>query len=144
MPRDFRLDDVVAEFSKAFGDAGLIAPSDIVADGIWHHCEALGGRRGNDAGSYLLHLDGWPTGLLNNFRDGGYTIWHPDGATSRMSDADRAEAKRRIEAAKAERDAERVESQEKVAKDSEWRWSAMVECTEHPYLTRKGVAGHGL
>jgi putative DNA primase/helicase len=135
------LNDIIAGFRDAFAGAGLVAPAEIVADGDWHRCAAAGGRQPNDAGSYLLHTDHLPTGILQNFRDGDvHTIWHPDGARSQFSKTDRAEIRRRDAAAKAQLEAEK----QQVAEQAERDWAAMVECDEHPYLTRKGVKAHGL
>src|SRR4051812_8207501 len=133
----------LSEFRRAFGDAGLNAPPEILADGAWHRCVAMG-RANKDAGSYKLYPDGFPTGILYNFRTGESLTWHPEGARSRMTAADRAQTARRVQEAKAEREAADEDRQAKVAADSERSWSAMVECAEHEYLTRKGVSGYGV
>src|SRR4051794_31708170 len=134
----------LSEFRRAFGDAGLNAPPEILADGAWHPCNAMGGRTNTDAGRYKLYPDGFPTGILYNWRTGESLTWHPEGARPRMTAADRAQTARRVEAAKAEREAADEDRQARVAADSERRWSAMVECAEHDYLTRKHVGAYGV
>jgi hypothetical protein len=115
----FHLDDVLAEARKEFAAAGLVAPAEIRTDGQWHRCAAIGGRQPNDAGSYVLYSDNWPTLILNNFREGGgHHVWHPNGADRKVSAADRAEAARRIAAAKAESEAKLAKRRAEVAEET--------------------------
>ncbi len=65
---------VIETFSQAIRSAGLHPPEEIVADGALHRF-ASAGRRGDDAGWYVLHLDGVPTGRFGCWRTGVEQSW---------------------------------------------------------------------
>ena len=144
--REFRVDDLISAFRDAFAGAGLFPPTDIIPDGHWHRCASAVGRQPNTAGSYLLFPDGFPTGLLHNFRTGERVAWHPDGVAQRMTDAERVENDRRVHEAQARREEEIKGRQFKTAADAEWHLDGMVECvaSEHEYLARKNVGAYGI
>jgi putative DNA primase/helicase len=140
MPDGLHLHDVIAEFRDAFVDAGPVPPAEIIADGEWHRCDVAGKRPRNDDGGYLLHPDGWPTGLLHNFVEGRRVRWHPNTRGRKVTKADRDDAKRKIEAANARRET----AQEKVAAIAEYVVVNYPDCIENEYLTRKRVGSYGL
>src|SRR5690349_10043176 len=95
--------------------------------------------------SYLLHLNGFPVGGFENWRDGlGWEIWRAYIAQP-LSAAER-EAWRKCEmAARAEREADAVERRAKARERAGEIWQAARPApADHPYLLAKGVLGDGL
>jgi predicted P-loop ATPase/phage/plasmid primase-like uncharacterized protein len=142
----FNLNDVIAEARAAFAGIGLVAPAEIVADGRFHRVAVAGGRQPNDAGSYKMYEDGWPTLILHNWREGTELVWHPDNAGREISKADRTEADRRIAAAKAEQKAERDKAAAEAGERADIMWDKgrIIEADGHPYLVRKDIKPHGV
>ena len=69
---------VLEQFRAAMLARNIIPPEPILADGRLHRCDAAGPRGRGDA-AYLLHLDGTPTGGMENWRDGrGWQTWRMD------------------------------------------------------------------
>ncbi|MCA1604763.1 MAG: hypothetical protein LC775_04645, partial [Acidobacteria bacterium] len=52
-------------------------PPEIIADGRLHRFTS-NGRRGDDAGWYLLHGDGIPAGCFGDWRTGFSQTWRAD------------------------------------------------------------------
>ena len=61
-------------FQGAIAAAGLTPPDTIIADGKIHRF-ATNERRGDDAGWYVLHLDGIAAGSFGNWREGRTETW---------------------------------------------------------------------
>ena len=61
-------------FQSAIAAAGLTPPDTIIADGKIHRF-ATNDRRGDDAGWYILHLDGIAAGRFGNWREGRTETW---------------------------------------------------------------------
>ena len=81
VPHATRASDVAIldQFRAALVARTIIPPDPIMADGRLHRCDASG-RHGRGDAAYLLHLDGVPTGGLENWRDGqGWETWRHDG-----------------------------------------------------------------
>ncbi len=66
--------DPVTEFGEAIAAAGLTPPENILADGKLHRF-APNGKRGDDAGSYVLYVDGNPAGWFGDYRTGVNQKW---------------------------------------------------------------------
>lgn len=126
-----------SEFRRALVDAGLVAPSQLLADGRIHRCAIVGKKRSNRSGAYRITEDGrfggfenWSTGL-------GWQKWRA-AQTPQLTPEQRS---RFLEAQRATRDKERedrAEAKRKAAK----MWSTAVE-GQHPYLDAKGVCSNG-
>ena len=65
------------QFRDAIAAAGLVPPDDVVADGKFHRF-ASNGKRGDDAGTYVLHMDGVPAGWFRDFRTGIEQKWRAE------------------------------------------------------------------
>ena len=61
-------------FQGAISSAGLAPPDTIIADGKIQRF-STNGKRGDDAGWYILHLDNIPAGSFGNWREGCTEIW---------------------------------------------------------------------
>ena len=135
--------DAVDSFRAAILAAGLAAPDVIEADGALHRF-ASDGRRGDDSGYYLLHLDGLPAGTFGCWRAGIKQTWH--AASDRTFTAEERRAHReRIAAMRRQRQADEAERQHDTAERARNIWrEATPAPADHYYLTAKGVKPYGL
>lgn len=127
----------IDQFLSAMEAAGLTPPVPLHADGKLHHSSPVG-KRGDDAGWYVLYLDGVPTGVFGNWRTGETQNWCAK-AEDDLSNAERQAMRGRIKAAQRMREVEearmRVESVSNALAVSEDAASAEA----HPYLAAEGV-----
>ncbi len=135
---------VLEQFRAAMLARNIIPPEPILADGRLHRCDAAGPRGRGDA-AYLLHLDGIPTGGLENWRDGlGWEPFRHDRGRS-LTPAQWEEHSRVAAAAQAARDAEAAQRREQARGLAARIWEASRPAPpEHPYLASKCVEPHGL
>ncbi len=133
--------DPTERFRLAIAAAGLEAPDTIHADGKIHRF-STNGRRGNDSGWYLLHLDGVHAGCFGNWRDGYSQCWSAKDERT-MSAADRKALAQHIEAMRRQRDAEQQQRHADAAAAALLRWAAAAPAVTHPYLSAKRVKPHG-
>lgn len=129
-------------FLTAIAAAGMEPPAEIHPDGRLHRFSPAG-KRGDDAGWYVLHLDGVPAGAFGNWREGLSQCWSAKDER-RMTPAERSALGRRLEAARRLRDAELRQRQAKAAEAAAVRWAAATPAQDHPYLAAKGVRTHGV
>lgn len=141
-----RVDPPEVQLSDAIQAAGLEPPEQIHIDGKLHRfrtgTRGRGGH-GDKSGWYVAYPDGVPAGRFGCWREGLDTSWRAD--IGRPLDADELMAhQRRMEEAKAARDAELEKSREMAAVVVERIWSqAQAASADHPYLARKGIKAHG-
>lgn len=142
-----RIDPIQAEesFREALRAAGLVPPDGISADGKLHRINVEDEKPGRKSGFYVYHSDGVPAGAYGDWHDGpdAWQTWCAFDVAE-LDPNEYAEHKRRLDVARAARAAE--EAQRRVeAKDRAKRiWDEAKPCSEHPYLTRKGVVSYGL
>lgn len=133
----------IEQFRDAIRTAGLTPPEVIEADGTLRRFSS-NGKRGDDAGWYLLHGDGIPAGSFGDWRSGISETWRAE-VGRKFTPAEQAAYRVRIEAMRREREAEdarrHAEARERAA--AIWRAATPAE-SSHPYLQRKGVGSHGL
>jgi putative DNA primase/helicase len=116
-------------------------PADVVADGLLHRYRVAGDRPGTRNGWVVLHLDGVPSGAFGSWKAGITSTWC---AGERLTPVERAVLHRRIEAARAARDAERAREQAAAADRAARLWAkARPADPRHPYLLRKSIRPHG-
>ena len=141
-----RVDPPEVQLSDAIQAAGLEPPEQIYIDGKLHRfrtgTRGRGGH-GDKSGWYVAYPDGVPAGRFGCWREGLDTSWRAD--IGRPLDADELMAhQRRMEEAKAARDAELEKSREMAAVVVERIWTqAQAASADHPYLARKGIKAHG-
>jgi putative DNA primase/helicase len=133
--------DPIEQFGAAIASAGMEAPDAIRGDGKLHRFSPSVKRR-DDAGWYVLHLDGVPAGVFGDWRTGLTQTWCSK-ADKAMTQAEREAHRQRIKAMQAERDAERAQRQHEASATAAARWQAATPTGTHPYLTAKGVQAHG-
>ncbi len=134
--------DYVGDFQEAIRSAGL-EPPEIVADGRLHRF-ASNGKRGDEAGWYVLHGDGVPAGVFGNWRTGFTQTWRAD-IGRKLTSGEESENRARWEAMRRQREQEQVDRHQKAQADAERIWQTSAPAPEdHPYLARKGVHAYGV
>lgn len=134
--------EAIDQFRQAIESAGLTAPDVIHDDGAIHRFGTNGKPR-DDSGWYSLHTDGIPAGSFGCWREGLQSTWCAKSDTA-MTAAELDTHRQRIKAMQAQRDAELIQRQQSAATDAAQRLAAATTCTQHAYLTTKGVQGHGV
>lgn len=131
-----------SQFIAAIHSAGLEPPDDVEADGLLHRFSSSG-KRGDEAGWYVLHGDGIPAGGFGCWRAGVSQTWRADiGRT--LTQAEDAAHRARVDAMRKQREAEEVKRHAGAATKAAVLWNeAQLVATDHPYLTRKCVQAHG-
>jgi putative DNA primase/helicase len=136
--------DVFAQFRAALAARDIIPPEPLIGDGRLRRCDAVGKRGRHDAG-YVLHLDGFPCGGLQNWRDGrGWEFWRLDIGRP-LTRVEREAIERRDIAARIQRAEEKGRWQAEARDRAGRIWAAARPSTApHPYLAQKGVLSHAL
>jgi len=132
-------------FKTAMLGAGLAPPDDLQDDGQIHRF-STSGKRKDDAGWYVVHTDGVPAGSFGCWRTGMTQTWCavPD---DELTVAEREAHQQRVQAMRAQRDADTAERQQLAAAEAMRRWQAATPATPataHPYLVAKGIQAHGV
>ncbi|BBD77406.1 AAA family ATPase [Hydrogenophilus thermoluteolus] len=131
--------DVVNQFRDAIIAAGLTPPREIIPDGKLHRF-STNGKRGDDAGWYLLHLDGIPAGAFGDWRSALSETWRADLGRA-LTPEEEAAHRRRIEEARRQVEEERRKRAEQAARLAATVWRAAQPARpDHPYLARKKVS----
>lgn len=136
------MSDPIEQFRAAILAAGLTPPDEIVADGKLHRF-STNGKRGDDSGWYMLHLDGIPAGAFGCWRSGLKSNWCAK-ADNDMTVAERDAHRQRIKAMQAQREAEQAQAHKKASEAAALIWKQAAPATGHEYLTRKGIKPHGI
>lgn len=98
--------------------------------------------RSNKAGWCIL-FDDLRGGVFGDYATGDKQNWQANGATP-YTQAERTRHSSAIAAAKAKRDAGKLDDQQQASERAVKLWNAATPCTQHPYLTAKGVQGYGV
>ena len=131
----------IEQFRDAMLAAGLVPPETIDADGSLYRF-ASNGKRGDDSGWYVLHSDGIPAGCFGDWRTGLLQTWRADIGRA-LTPAEQAAHRERIEVMKRERDAWQEQVRAEAASKAAAIWDRAAPCTEHPYLSSKGIQASG-
>ena len=143
----------IEQVRDAIRGAGLIPPDVIEADGKLHRF-ASNGKKGDDAGWYVLHGDGIPAGSFGDWRTDISQTWRADIGRS-LSATEESAHRAKVQAMRCEREAEEGRRKVEAAKKSVtilkattpanddqrlcYRWQAQ-DC---PALHPTHHAGHG-
>jgi putative DNA primase/helicase len=120
---------VTQRFTHAIAQAGLTPPDHVKADGRLHRF-SNNGKRGDDAGYYVLHLDGLPAGLFGCWRLGLNQAWQAEPKQALTPEQERVH-RARLQAMARERAAA--------------LWCASLPASpRHRYLVAKGIQPHGV
>lgn len=136
------MSDATEHFRKAIESAGLVAPETIEGDGKLHRFSSTG-KRGDDAGWFVLHLDGVAAGSFGDWRSGESQNWCAK-VDDDMSQAEQRAVRDRIRAAQRARDIETTRRHGESAAAALALWEAAVPAIAHPYLAAKSVRAYGV
>lgn len=134
--------DPVDLFRSAIDAAGMTPPDGMQADGRLHRFSPTGKRK-DDAGWYVLHLDNIPAGTFGDWRSGETQTWCAKSECE-LSPAERQAIRERIKAAQRLRDRETADRNASAAVKATDLWAAAIPAAAHPYLTAKTVKPYGL
>ncbi len=138
--------NLIEEFRGAMAEKGIVTVDGIIADGKIHRVHVEGDRKSQRNGWYALHIDGKPNGVFGcNKRYGTDCKFTWSGKAAKpFTVEERSAFRARNVRQRAERVAAEVAARAEAATRAVSIWESSAICTEHPYLTRKGVRSHGL
>lgn len=135
--------DPIQQFRDALVKRDIIPPTNLLADGTMHRCDAEG-RHGKNDVSYLLHSDGIPAGGFCNWRDGnGWQNWRADIGRA-WTPAEEAAYRTKRGLDRMARQAEKAKREAEAKAHAGSLWADASPADGHAYLLRKGIAGHGV
>ena len=129
------------QFRDAIAAAGLTPPDEINGDGKIHRF-STNGRAKDDAGWYVFHDDERPAGRFGCNRSGVDATWSSKSERE-FTPAERKAWRDRMEAARAQREAEQQAERAACAAKAAKLWEAATPDRAHPYLARKQIPGTG-
>lgn len=134
--------DATEQFREAIQSAGLHPPDTIEPDGKLHRF-ASNDKRGDDAGWYVLHDGGVPAGAFGDWRTGASQTWRAN-IGRKLSPAEVAAHRAKVEAMRREREAEEARQQKEAAAKAGEVWKAARPAPAgHPYLVARGIGPNG-
>ena len=136
------VNDPIDQFRQTIAAAGLTPPIEIIDDGVIHRF-STSGKPTQKNGWYMLHTDGIAAGTFGDWREGFTQNWCCKADTS-MTETERLAHRERVKAMQRQREDDLAQRQQLAAGDALKRWAAATPCTQHDYLTRKGVQPHGV
>lgn len=139
------VNDPIEQFRQTIAAAGQTPPDTINSDGKLHRYSTEG-KPTHKNGWYFLHLDGTPWGQAGSWEiNGGDPVCHWCAKTdTAMTQAERDTQQAQQQAMKAQREADKADTHKAAATQAAQRLAGAAPCTQHPYLTTKGVQAHGL
>jgi putative DNA primase/helicase len=135
------MSDLIDQFRQTIAAAGLTPPTEIIDDGVIHRF-STSGKPTDKNGWYMLHTDGIAAGAFGDWREGFTQNWCSKTDTS-MTEAERFAHHEHVKAMQRQREDDLAQRQQLAAADALKRWTAATPCTQHDYLTRKGIQPHG-
>lgn len=131
------------QFLAAIRAAGIQPPDVIEADGKLRRFSS-NGKRGDDAGWYVLHDNGIPAGAFGCWRSGISETWCAE-IGRKLTPSEDAAQRARVEAMRRAREAEEAQRQAEAKQKAAAIWkSAQPATDDYPYLAAKGVKAYGL
>ncbi len=131
-------------FGEALKDAGFVIKGTPIMDGKLHRVPLEGDKKGKKNGAYVGYLDGMPTGVIKNWKEGTREVWKGQG--NNLSPEQRKALQAEAAEQRKQREAERSKLQSEKARKCEYVWKNLLKPAdpEHPYLKKKGIGAHGL
>src|SRR5690554_5458793 len=141
-PIEKRVDPPEVQLRDAMASAGLEPPDTIHMDGKVHRFPT-NGKRGDNAGWYVVFGDGLPAGRFGCWRDGVEVTWKADTGRE-LSAAEQMATARRVAEARERRQREQQKRHEAAEQTAEHRWTRGTLASEdQPYLVKRQVLPHG-
>ena len=137
------MSDPIEHFRLAIAAAGLDAPDNINPDGAIHRF-STSGRRGDDSGWYMLHIDGIAAGAFGCWRAALQSTWC-EKSDNAMTEAEREAHRQRIKAMQAQREADTLATQQQASETAAALWQKSAPApAAHEYLASKRIKPHGV
>ena len=130
----------IEQFSAAIRSAGL-SPPETIEPGRWHRFPGSQKGARNRAGWCYL-FDDLKGGFLGDHSTASNHHWKSTEG-KHLSDADWERYRQRIDAMKAQRDAEQAQRQQQARQTAAALWQAAAPAMQHEYLAHKGIQPHG-
>jgi putative DNA primase/helicase len=121
--------------------AGITPPDVIQADGALHRF-STNGKLDDDAGWYVHHGNGIPSGVFGDWRTGVSQTWRADIGRS-LTPAENQKHRVRVAGMKRQREAEKTLRRKEAQERANFILSQAQPCEEHPYLTAKHIQANG-
>lgn len=132
------LASIVGEFRKTMMDVGVMSPADIIADGNLHNF-ATSDTNLNEAGSYVLDLNGLPVGWFRDHKTGTEQYWHLEIGHTRTTQQE-AMYQGQVTKIREKRDMDDTVRNEVAKAKSINIWKAATPAkADHPYLIREQI-----
>ncbi len=131
-------------FQSAIAAAGLTPPDTIIADGKIQRF-STNGKRSDDAGRYVLHLDGLPAGWFSDYRTGLNQTWCSIERNAQTPEQQKQYATLLKSMQNARHRTKKAE-QDAAAEIAQTIWAAATPINDavgHGYLVKKGVHANG-
>lgn len=131
-------------FQGAIAAAGLTPPDSIIADGKIHRF-STNGKRSDDAGRYVLHLDGLPAGWFGDYRTGLNQTWCSIERNAQTPEQQKQYATL-LKSMQNARHREKKAEHDAAAGMAQTIWAAATpidDAAAHGYLVKKGIQAHG-
>jgi len=142
IPENKHVDPPEVQLADAMRNIGIAPPPNIQIDGQLHRFSTKG-RKADDSGWYIVFPDEPMAGRFGCWRDQIDGVFRADVGRE-LTTAEHMAIVRRQAEAKKSRDAEREKKATVAASTVAKIWSeATGASSDHPYLARKGIAGHG-
>lgn len=133
-----------AGFLAAMQDADIEPTDDIIADGELHRVYSEGDSPGSKDAWYVLHGDTEvPYGFFGHWREGETHTWTLKDPKT-LTEDEKKDLEQKREAHRLKREAELEIARKRCRRIAAKLWEQSKPCTEHPYLTRKGIQAHGI
>ena len=124
----------------------------LIMDGQIHRYRTIDDKRSQTSGAYCLHSDGWPSGWVQDWRNGQAINWRFQKDNIRDGNLKSSLTSARIkqlEAASKKHQAEMQKQQDSLHAEASERARTIFEQLKsvdvtHPYLRNKGVKSYGL
>jgi putative DNA primase/helicase len=133
------LASIFGEFRKTMTDAGVMPAVEIIADGKLHNF-ATSDMDLNEAGSYILDLDGLPVGWFRDHKAGIEQYFYPDIGRA-LTAQEETTYQAQITKIREKRNLDDMKHNVVATAKSINIWKAATPAkADHPYLVRKHVA----
>jgi putative DNA primase/helicase len=135
------MNDAIGQFKSAIAAAGLVPPA-VIEPGCW--CKFPGYQKSSkNRAAWSFMFEDMRGGVFGDFSSNMEGSWQAHNSKP-YTEVELKANRERIAAMQAQREAELVQRQHHAAQQAGQRVKAAAVCTEHPYLTRKGIKRHGV
>lgn len=140
------MNDIITQFIDAMSNYGIYPSnaSDIKPDNKRHDFHLSGDPKAKKKGFYKLKIDGdFGVGFFGDWRTGECHSWHSK-APKRYTEQERAAFAEKLRIQREQDEAEQLAAWKAKATEAQDFMLFLSDCTEHPYLSKKGVKPYAL